>query len=366
MGKVPEEPKPFLSSEKELRPSDLYSPDSQNSELPPEQPRALPLNTEQQSEEGGMSWIPIAGYNPVYRLFLGGGFFYSKPSYRFGIHGVVTFDSVYQVMQSWENRLNQFFRFNYDFEYSKGFEPYYGDGGETKVADGVNIWGDKFLVTPRFIFSIDPFLDVGFFIDARNRGEHYVEGRPQLKLFPNETTIGLGVFAEIDKRDHKEAPTAGFVFGGDFTIVPSSFTTRNDSPGFTLMGGHFAIYQEMVAGVIAAVKLSGGVTFGTPTYLWKYRLGGTDLLRGYYDNRFRGKKFYLQQTELRAPLLKFLELAGFVGFGDATDHEFTQAKMAYGIGARIGLPPDFVNKIRIDYGVGRDQSGVFVDFGYPF
>lgn len=100
--------------------------------------------------------------------------------------------------------------------------------------------------------------------------------------------------------------------------------------------------------------------------MFKYRLGGTDGLAGYYDNRFRGKKYYLQNTEIRYPIWKLFSGALSLSFGDITDESFTNPKLAYGFGIRIGLPPDWVSKIRIDFLYGRDQYGLFVDFGDTF
>lgn len=340
----------------------------QDSEPPSEisQPSDLPPANEAEQDKGGSSWIPIVGYNPTYKVFFGGGFFYADSKYSLGIHGVVTFEKVYQVMTHWNHKVTPFFSYGAEFEYSKGYEPYYGEGGETQVKDQAKLYGDKILAKPRMIFPLDPFLDVGIFLDVRMRSQDRVEGPVPSPAIPNETTTGVGIFQTFDRRDNPQNPSAGFTIGTELTYVPASFSTINGLKDFFQLGGNFALYQETVAGIIAAVKLAGGISFGTPSYIWKYRLGGADYLRGYLDNRFRGQKYYLQQTELRLPLFDFLEAVGFIGFGDASDGDFTSAKMAYGIGARIGLPPDFINKIRIDFGVGRDQSGVFIDFGQAF
>lgn len=330
------------------------------------QPNAPEMPGNEKEKRSGTSWVPIVGYNPTYKLFFGGGFFHYRPNYSLGVHGVVTFEQVFQIMTKWQQRIDGPLSYGLDYEFSKGYEPYYGEGGETRVADKIRLFGHKTLGRAKAIFEVNPFVNLGFFVDYRIRVEDHVEDGPNVRRFPNETSVGLGIFHEIDKRDNRDDSTAGFVLESAFLHVPAAFTTVPGMSGFYQLEGNFAIYQEMVGEVIAAVKLGAGVTFGTPTYLYKFRLGGTDSLRGYLDNRLRGKKYYCQQTELRFPIWDFLEGVPFIGFGDATDDNFTQAKMAYGIGVRIGLPPDYVSKIRIDYGIGRDESGVFVDFGQTF
>lgn len=331
---------------------------------PVEAPPLPPSGPEEKTVQS--SWVPVAGYNPTYKFFFGGGYFYKNPDWDFGVHGVLTFERVYQIMVRSEHVLAPRWLYRTDLEFSKGFEPFYGEGGQTKVADRIRIFGDKTLLKPSFTYAANPFWDIGFFLDLRLRTEDHVEDGPNYRRFPEESTLGFGFAQQLDKRDDAYNPTGGFIFSSRFTVVPTALTTVKGKGTFTQLDGDIAIYQETVLGAIAAVKLYAGITFGDPTYLFKYRLGGTDTLRGYQDNRFRGKKYYLQQTELRMPLWKFLDIVPFIGFGDATDTEFTQAKMAYGIGARIGLPPDYISKIRIDFGVGRDESGIFVDFGQTF
>jgi len=216
---------------------------------------------------------------------------------------------------------------------------------------------------------ISPIYSVGIFGDVRYRSEEKGEGSPEQRVYADENTVGLGIFHEIDTRDNQRSPRDGFVFRNDIVFVPRGFSNQGAAT-FTQFNANFIVYKEilneLVRDVIAAFQLDGGYTIGDPTYMFKYRLGGVDRLRGYHENRFRGKAYYMQQTELRFPIWKLFSGAAFLGFGDTAERVFTFAKMSYGIGLRIGLPPDYVSKIRIDYGVGQDQAGIFADFGHTF
>jgi len=117
---------------------------------------------------------------------------------------------------------------------------------------------------------------------------------------------------------------------------------------------------------VGAYSISGGVISGHAPFLSQFRLGGTDKLRGFYYNRFRGSKYYAQQNELRFPIWKMVGGVTFVEFGEATEKHFSRANVSYGFGLRIGIPPDEVSKVRIDYAMTRDQKGLFVDFGHAF
>lgn len=109
---------------------------------------------------------------------------------------------------------------------------------------------------------------------------------------------------------------------------------------------------------------------GQPSYLYEYRLGGLDLLRGYKDNRFRGSEFFASKEELRWILRKWLSVNVSVNVsinaGDIRAGTYHQLKATAQAGLRVGLPPDWGQKMRIDFGVGADQSRFQIQFGEVF
>ncbi|MGZ3653201.1 MAG: hypothetical protein ACXWSC_18665, partial [Bdellovibrionota bacterium] len=86
----------------------------------------------------------------------------------------------------------------------------------------------------------------------------------------------------------------------------------------------------------------------------------------FYHNRFRGSKYYVEQNELRFPIFRIVSGTAFLEFGEATNTDFTRPHRGYGGGLLIGIPPDNVSKIRIDYALSIDQKGITVDFGHAF
>lgn len=102
-------------------------------------------------------------------------------------------------------------------------------------------------------------------------------------LAPHESTVGVGLFQEIETRDNKDSPRDGFVFRTDFSFMPTKFSTVSGS-NFVQAQGHFIVYKEIlnqvVSDVVAAFQLSAGMTFGEPTFAYEYKLGGANKLRG--------------------------------------------------------------------------------------
>jgi outer membrane protein assembly factor BamA len=184
------------------------------------------------------------------------------------------------------------------------------------------------------------------------------EARQKDPYSSRENTFGVGLQLHADHRNVKNNPS----FGWYQNLSLKAFER------FGLIDADLRLFQHVVAEeLVVAYQLAGGVAIGEPSYLGQFRLGGTDRLRGFYENRFRGSKYYLQQTEIRFPIFKAIGGASFLEFGEVSNvPEFKAPSVSYGVGLRVGLPPDYVAKIRLDVAFSKDQQGVFLDFGHPF
>jgi len=352
VGAEPTLPTEIISRPEVVAPEQLNAPPTQAVPDEPESPKH--------------SFAPIAGYNPTYKVFFGAGYFLTAPPINFGTHFVITFDRVYQIMTRFKHSLNDRWSYGFDVEYSSGFDPYYGEGGETSAGSLVNIFGTKILTTARLAYHHNEHVTVGPLFNFRLRRETDVNGDANIRLFPDSESGGFGLFQRLDYRDNEDFPHSGFFQESSFYIVPKALISLAGQDHFAQGDLDLAFYHEIQGDFVIAAKFQGGFSLGQPNYLYSFRIGGTDLLRGYLENRFRGRHFYLQQTEARFPLWSIFSGAAFVGFGDATNDVLTSTKIAWGGGIRIGLPPDYVKVARIDVGFGKDQFGVFLDFGQSF
>lgn len=327
--------------------------------------------SEKERKYGGHSVAPVVGYEPVFRFCYGGAYFYQNPEISLGLDVNTNFNQVYQAHSQMSLRFLEGWEVGYKAHITKGFDSYFGEGGETSPESFTRLWGVRSVnrlyvaYKPTSILAVGPFVDYRVHLEDLNNPP-----TPFQRTAPDEQTASLGVFLKLDTVSDREEVTDGFVFTALLTHVPSYLSSIPNKSPFTQVEGEFIVYKEIlegyVPGVVAAFHMLGGTTLGVPSYSYKYRLGGSGTMRGYLENRFRGAKYYAQQTELRFPIWKLFTGAGFIGFGDATDGTFTNAKVAYGFGLRIGLPPDFVSKVRIDVGFGRDSEGIYADFGQAF
>jgi outer membrane protein assembly factor BamA len=105
-------------------------------------------------------------------------------------------------------------------------------------------------------------------------------------------------------------------------------------------------------------------------------LGGETTLRGYGQNRFVDKSYFLLNLEERIRLFRWeifnvradWELAPFIDLGSVMKSVVNAKPSSFefnpGIGLRAVVRPNIVG--RIDVGIGKDGPAVFVGLGYPF
>lgn len=325
-----------------------------------------PEKNQKEPKKSQHSVAPFAGYTPTYKFFVGGGYFFRSEKWDADVEAVITFVKAYQLQTELTWRATEELTFPWRIEAKKGFDPYYGEGSHTQAGDRVDIFGDQFLIVPKAEYKVAPHFTIGVVSDTRIRVENFVKDRPGVRLFPNETTSSLGLYGRIDYRDRKESPRKGFLAEATVRWAPSAMSSISGKDSFAQIEAGFSWFTEVVPRFIVAGRVEGGASLGDPTYMFRYSLGGADRLIGFFENRFRGKFYYLQQTELRFPIWWIFQGGLFLNLGDVTDSDLHTPRVSYGAGLRIGLPPDFIEKARIDVGFTADQVGLFIDFGYPF
>ena len=99
-------------------------------------------------------------------------------------------------------------------------------------------------------------------------------------------------------------------------------------------------------------------------------LGGQTLMRGYYRGRYRDKDMVVVQLEYRMPVWRRLGLVGFFGCGDVSDRlsqfRLESFKMTGGFGVRYRIQRQQGSNLRLDFGLSRESSGVYVTVNEAF
>lgn len=149
----------------------------------------------------------------------------------------------------------------------------------------------------------------------------------------------------------------GHGLGGDYDFY--KFTTE----------GRF--YKGLGNGHILALRVMGGYIDGDVAYGNLFDLGGSNTLRGYEDDQFKGKKMYAATLEYRFPIAKKVQGVVFTDAGSTWDiddgkipwyDDDDSLNWSVGVGLRLQTP---IGPIRLDYGHG-DQNKFHFSFGTQF
>ena len=212
-------------------------------------------------------------------------------------------------------------------------------------------------------------------ITLKNREDTYVEGvEDETTNFydnnPDEKSKNFGLTRSvllqrvIDTRDSVHNPTegkryllssefAGHGLGGDFSFNKYNAEARQ--------------YFKVGHAQTIAVRLNGGYANGTMPLSQRFALGGSDNLRGYKDDQFRGYKMLSATAEYRFPLAKKFDGVLFSDTGYAWDKgesvDFADFKTSVGVGVRVGTP---LGAVRLDYAKGEQESRFHFSFGGQF
>ncbi|MBI5206185.1 MAG: BamA/TamA family outer membrane protein [Candidatus Firestonebacteria bacterium] len=314
---------------------------------------------------------PIFGYNPTDKFIFGGAYFVTtekenQPGFYFETEIMSTSKSDYAIGLTYEKWRSSPYIYKISTSLSTFAWNYYGEGNNTKVEDVVEINASTSNVVLGIDYKLYKNVYTGVFFDLRNKEDDSFSGNISKDIYQKETDFGVGLSTSYDLRDNAFSTKNGHFSKLSLVFVPDQFSSDTEIKDFWQTEIDLRYFKTIFMKNVIAGRFSGGYSGGDPCYLYRYDLGGGAKLRGYYNNRFRGKKFYLTQGEYRLAIIKNISFVLFAELGDITDSNFKSAKKTYGYGLRFGLPPDYLMKLRFDYGISEDQSGLFVIFGEVF
>lgn len=181
------------------------------------------------------------------------------------------------------------------------------------------------------------------------------------------TTNSVSWQKVFDSRDNVYEPSrgkrlsstlqwGGHGLGGDFNFY--KFT------------GEARTYKKVGNKQVLAFRARLGWAVGDLPYSQLYTIGGSDSLRAYEDDQYRGKKMYNFTAEYRFPIWNKVSGALFTDLGDAWDAPnvpwFSHSKTfnaSVGAGVRVTTP---IGPVRIDYGISKKQKKFHFSFGGQF
>jgi len=174
------------------------------------------------------------------------------------------------------------------------------------------------------------------------------------------TSSGIGAVLFADTRNSAFYPTKGGYYKLSFLTavdwLGSSFSFRR----WILDLRH---YVSMSSSLVLAMQMFGAAITGDPPFYMLPALGGDNIMRGYYEGRYRDKFYLAAQGELRVRLTRRWGLVGWAGIGDVSGDipgfRLKDGKPTFGVGVRFALDPVEVVNVRADFGYGQDTRGIY-------
>ena len=183
----------------------------------------------------------------------------------------------------------------------------------------------------------------------------------------------LGPSIIFDTRNNNTYTTKGTIVTAYLNLMQGIAGNNGYSGGFFNIeySGFFSLNKQLMLGFDAQEQsLLGGQS---PFYLLP-QLGSDEMMRGYYNGRFRDRNFIAGQTELRYRICDRFGIAGFAGTGEVfhTYFDAHDLKPNYGGGVRYFFDVQKGLTIRLDYGAGEKrpgetrQTGAYLALGESF
>jgi len=256
---------------------------------------------------------------------------------------------------------------------------FYGIGNNTRLVNQdlvdekrtkVNFEADKLLVKDFYIGYVAGGFD---YKESGNNAAGIFYTSPAVQDRNGGAALFIGPTFTYDSRNNNTYTTKGMIIYAYYNMMQGVLGNNNYAGGFFNIeySQFFLLNKAIVLGLdIQEQSLTGAQS---PFYLLP-ALGSDEMMRGYYNGRYRDRNLIASQAELRYRLSDRIGVVGFVGTGEVSNTNFTfpQLKPNYGGGLRYFFDVEKGLSVRVDYGIGQKpageprESGFYIGLGEAF
>lgn len=207
-----------------------------------------------------------------------------------------------------------------------------------------------------------------YYEDQFNKSDRYESWMPKTAEERRKENFGVTrsiTFGRIyDSRDNIYDPHEGkrIAYSLEWAGLGGDFN-------FTKLTADYRYYYRGGGESVWALNLGAGYADGDMPLSQRFAMGGSETLRGYEDDQFRGNSMLKATLEYRFPIVKKVQGVLFTDNGYAWDHRHEDKfdlgllKTSYGLGLRINSP---LGPVKLDYGYGEDGGKFHFSFGGQF
>ncbi len=193
--------------------------------------------------------------------------------------------------------------------------------------------------------------------------------RPDIEGGGGHRSTGLGWALAYDSRDNTLSPSSGAYIETGVTGYSKTIVGSHNYTSAELDIRKYIPFSRKGRTLLALQGVSRN-TWGRVPAQKLPALGGREIMRGYYEGRYRDKHLAAVQAELRSHIsgrVRGVLFASAGGVGSAPGDIFrNRVRYSGGLGLRYMLIPGNGGNLRFDYGWGGESSGFYITFGEAF
>jgi hypothetical protein len=258
------------------------------------------------------------------------------------------------------------------FLYTQFPEYYYGIGNETTDSQKELISYKSLRAYNRFLRQVRPGLFVGV---QQQFFKTFDVNRSSETPFPMNTLIGglgsvvngVGVAAVLDTRDNIYSPVRGWYADVSSMLYGQALGSQFAFTNYTV---DIRRYKSLAPHTVLALQGFANLNVGEVPFKLAATLGGSFLLRGYYNGRYRDNNALAFQAEVRQRLIGRLGGTVFASAGNVANvlskFSLTEWKVAGGAGLRFLISRKEHLNLRFDVAVGQQTHGIYVNISEAF
>ena len=263
------------------------------------------------------------------------------------------------------------------YEYSFFPENYWGVGPGAPDNAETSIEYRKFDFYQTILFKSGPDLHIGpklrwsrlYDISIAEDLSQPTGGPSEHEISEGSTLAGIGFSVRNDRRNSLITPTENHYLEITGMLYPEFSGTTHPHTSWLIDARRYLALRGDQTSVLA-FHFRSRFTTGNPPFQEYALLGGREIMRGYYEGRFRDFNAAQIQAEFRQHIHGRFGLTLFAAAGEAwgrfVEITFSNPKYSAGAGVRFNLNPDDTNNLRIDYGIGPHGGGLYITIGEAF
>lgn len=251
-------------------------------------------------------------------------------------------------------------------------DKFFGIGNDTREANREDYTSQNFDISASILREFGRNLKAGlqYSFATWTIKEWDTSGPAARELIPGNrggVVAGPTFLLNLDNRDNIFYPSRGELFEMGYSFFNHSVGSDFNFHLFQLnLRKYIPLFSSHVLALQSLLQLEWG---NVPFYCMS-QLGGQNLLRGYYQGRFRDKDLIAFQVEYRLPIVWKIGGVAFASIGQVTDRlkHFAagQFRCTTGVGLRYLFDKKEKIQIRADIGFGKDSTGLYLSIFEAF